>query len=80
VITVSDLIGVHFTALTVGSALSLIVTLAVPAGISPGGADAVGDEHAAAPAATRAAAAALKNFFRIKPPPARSACASAREM
>jgi hypothetical protein len=68
-IVVSDLIGMHFTTFTAGTARSLIVTLAVPAGISPGGGGAVGDEHAAAPAATRRAAAALKNFFLHEPTP-----------
>src|SRR5271156_3809526 len=66
VIVVSDLIGMHFTVFTAGRALSLVVTLAVPAGISPGGGDAVGDEHPAAPAATRTAAA-LKKFFCMSP-------------
>src|ERR1700733_13415653 len=80
VIVVSDLIGIHFTAFIAGRALALIVTLAVPAGFSPGGGDGVGDEHAAGPAATRTATAALKNFFCMSPPPARSAIASAREM
>ena len=80
VIVVSDLIGIHFTAFTAGRALSLIVTLAVPADISPGGGDPVGDEHAAAPTTARTAADALKNCFCMSPPPARSAIASAREM
>jgi hypothetical protein len=79
VIVVSDLIGTHFTAFTVGRALLLMVTLAVPPGISPGGAGTVGDEHAAAPAATRAATVALKNRLCMSSPPARAAKASARE-
>jgi hypothetical protein len=69
VIVVSDPIGAHFTAVVAGRALLLIVTLAVPAGSAPGGAAAGGDdEHAPIPAATRAAAVALKNRFCTSPP------------
>src|SRR5271156_2637223 len=83
VIVVSDPICAHFTAVVAGSALSLIVTLAVPAGRAPGGGEAGGDdEHAAAPAAIRAAAVGVKNRFCTRPPRvlAMVAIPSAREM
>jgi hypothetical protein len=64
VIVVSDPIGAHFTAVVAGRSRALIVTLAVPVGNAPGGGEADGDdEHAVAPAATRAAAIALTNGF-----------------
>jgi hypothetical protein len=69
VIVVSDPICAHFTAVVAGRALSLTVTLAVPAGNAPGGGEAGGDdEHAAVPAAIKAAAVALKNRFCTSPP------------
>src|SRR5271163_226056 len=83
VIVVNDPIGAHFTAVVTGRALSLIVTLAVPAGSAPGVGEAGGDdEHAPTPAAIRAAAVALKNRFCTSPPRflAMPAIPSAREM
>jgi hypothetical protein len=67
-IVVSDPIGAHFTAVVAGSALLLIVTLAVPAGSAPGGREAGADEHAPMLAAIRAAAVALKNRFCTSSP------------